>query len=190
MLHRKKFEIIISGMLIQNNTTMKQCFSHSKKNSSQEYIPQLKSQIGYPTLTQMQDIIVCNNNASPKTSHIQNFSKYKGWQHTNSLRWRYSYFKHIYVDISITIPSRIQSSYQWSRLKYKPKHHRSISPRVPRTHFYHTLLQKRPLVSKKNCHCKLIDESQKGLCNQKLNVAKGSVPKSKGDVVTLKVHQK
>ena len=52
----------------------------------------------------------------------------------------------------------------------------------------HYLQQKMCLVRVKICHYKLIDDGQKGLRNQKLNIAKGNAPKSKGDVVTFKVH--
>ena len=53
-----------------------------------------------------------------------------------------------------------------------------------------SLLQKMSLVRVKKCHNKNIYDGKKGFHNQKLNVAKGNIPKSKGDVVTFKFHHK
>ena len=50
------------------------------------------------------------------------------------------------------------------------------------------LQQNIPFVRVEKFHYKLINDCQKGLRNQKLNVAKGNLTKSKGDVVTFKVH--
>ena len=54
---------------------------------------------------------------------------------------------------------------------------------------YFALQEKRTLVRGEKCHHKLIDDSQKRLCHQKLNVTKSGVAESISVVVTFKVRQ-